>query len=158
MKISDVLSKNLIIPNLVSRTKRGVLNELVSSLVQYGEKISKEELLRALVEREKFASTGIDNGVAIPHSKFKNIDTILMVLGRSRDGIDFGALDGNLSYFFFLIVAPENSVGHHLSILSCISLLAKSRSFRKHCMEATSNAEIYQLIKDEEGEILKQTV
>ena len=158
MKISSVLSKNLIISNLVSRTKKDVLDELVSKLVKYEERISKEELLRALVEREELGSTGIDNGVAIPHCKFKNIDTTLMAFGRSRGGIDFGALDGNLSYFFFLVVAPENSVGHHLSALSCISHLARSRRFRKHCMEVTSNHAIYQLIQDEEDEILKQTV
>ena len=158
MKISSVLSKNLIIPNLASRTKRDVLDELVSKLVKHEERISKEELLKALVEREKLGSTGIDNGVAIPHCTFKNIDTILMAFGKSRGGIDFGALDGNLSYFFFLVVAPENSVEHHLSALSCISHLARSRCFRKHCMEVTSNDEIYQLINDEEDVVLEQTV
>ena len=150
MKISNVLNKHLIIANMTSRTKKGVLEELASQLAQCEARVNKEELLKLLIEREKLGSSGILNGAAVPHCKLKNIDTLLVVFGRSRDGIDFGALDGNLSYFFFLVVAPEISIGSNLSILSCIAHLAQSGSFRKHCMEAKSTDELYQVIKDEE--------
>jgi PTS system nitrogen regulatory IIA component len=150
MNISNVLNKHLIVPNMTSRTKKGALEELASQLAQYEKKINKEELLRVLIEREKLGSTGIFNGAAVPHCKLKNIDTLLVVFGRSRDGIDFEALDGNLSHFFFLVVTPEISIGSNLSVLSCIAHLAQSGSFRKHCREAKSTDELYQVIKDEE--------
>ena len=98
--------------------------------------MNQEELVKVLLEREKLGSTGINDGVAIPHGKLKNIDHLLALFGRSRGGIDFGALDGKLSHFFFLLVAPESSAGAHLKALARISAHSPGVTFRESCMKA----------------------
>lgn len=150
MKITEILGQKLIIPELTSKTKKGVLEELVSHLAQYEAKVNKEELLKVLLEREKLGSTGINDGVAIPHGKLQNIDKLLAVFGRSREGIDFGALDGETSHLFFLLVAPENSAGAHLKALARISRMAKSESFREKCMNAKTREDLSQLMVEED--------
>jgi len=150
MKITDILDQKLILSDLTSGTKKSVLEELVSHLAQYEAKVNKEELLKALLEREKLGSTGINDGVAIPHGKLKNIDTLLAVFGRSREGIDFGALDGRPSHLFFLLVAPESSAGAHLKALARISRIAKNELFREKCMKANTREDLFQLMVEED--------
>jgi len=150
MKITEILDKRLILSDLTSGTKKSVLEELVSHLAQYEAKVNKEELLKALLEREKLGSTGINDGVAIPHGKLKNIDTLLAVFGRSREGIDFGALDGRPSHLFFLLVAPESSAGAHLKALARISRIAKNELFREKCMKANTREDLFQLMVEED--------
>ena len=134
MKITDILDKKLIIADLFSKNKKGVLEELVSHLAQHEGKVHKDELLKILLEREKLGSTGINDGIAIPHGKLQSIDGLLAVFGRSREGIDFGALDNKLSHLFFLLVAPESSAGAHLKALARISRIAQNEAFREGCM------------------------
>ena len=150
MKITELLDKRLILSDMTSKTKKGVLEELVSHLAQHEEKVNKEDLLKALIEREKLGSTGINDGVAIPHGKLKNIDNLLAIFGRSREGIDFGALDGKPSHLFFLLVAPESSAGGHLKALARISRIAKSELFREKCMKAKTSEDLFQLMVEED--------
>ena len=150
MKISDILDESVVLPDLTSKTKKSVLEELVSHLAQFEEKVNKEELLKVLLEREKLGSTGINDGVAIPHGKLKNIDTLLVAFGRSREGIDFGALDGKVSHLFFLLVAPERSAGTHLKALARISRIAKNEDFRKKCMKAKTGEDLFKLMVEED--------
>ena len=150
MKITDVLDKRLILAELTSKTKKGVLEELVLHLAQYEDEVDKEELLKVLLEREKLGSTGISDGVAIPHGKLKNVDKLLAVFGRSIEGVDFGALDSKPSYLFFLLVAPESSAGAHLKALARISRIAQSDTFRERCMKARSTKDLFQLIVEED--------
>ena len=95
-------------------------------------------------------STGINDGVAIPHGKLKNIDALLVAFGRSREGIDFGALDGRASHLFFLLVAPERSAGTHLKALARISRIAKNEDFRKKCMKAETGEDLFKLMVEED--------
>ena len=150
MKISELLDQRLILSDLTSKTKKGVLEELVSHLAQFEEKVNPEELLKILLEREKLGSTGINDGVAIPHGKLKNIDALLVAFGRSREGIDFGALDGRESHLFFLLVAPERSAGTHLKALARISRIAKNEDFRKKCMKAETGEDLFKLMVEED--------
>ena len=150
MNITEILDQKLIISDLTSRTKKSVLEELVSHLAQYEENVNKDELLKALLEREKLGSTGINDGVAIPHGKLKNIGKLLAVFGRSREGIDFGALDGKPSHLFFLLVAPESSAGAHLKALARISRIAKNEIFREKCMKAETREDLFQLMLEED--------
>ena len=150
MKITELLDKRLILSDMTSKTKKSVLEELVSHLAQHEKRVNKEELLKALLEREKLGSTGINDGVAIPHGKLKNIDNLLAIFGRSREGIDFGALDGKPSHLFFLLVAPESSAGAHLKALARISRIAKSEIFREKCMKAKTSEELFQLMVEED--------
>ena len=150
MKITEILDQKLILSDLTSKTKKSVLEELVTHLAQYEENVNKEELLKALLEREKLGSTGINDGVAIPHGKLKNIGKLLAVFGRNREGIDFGALDGKPSHLFFLLVAPESSAGAHLKALARISRIAKSELFREKCMKAETREDLFQLMLEED--------
>jgi len=150
MKITEILEQKLILSDLTSKTKKSVLEELVSHLARCVEEVNKEELLKVLLEREKLGSTGINDGVAIPHGKLKHIDKLLAVFGRSRGGIDFGALDGKPSHLFFLLVAPESSAGIHLKALARISRIVKNEAFRERCMKARTENDLFQLIVEED--------
>jgi len=145
MKILDILDKKMIVPQLTSRTKKGVLRELVKVLVQVEKQVDEERMIEILMERESLGSTGIGEGVAIPHGKSKDVKRLLASFGRSVPGMDFQSMDGKPAYLFFLLVAPENSAGVHLKALARISRLMKDQAFRKRLMEANSTEEIYSL-------------
>lgn len=150
MKITDILNQRFVMEDLISKTKKNVLEELVSHLAKCEKKVDEDELLKVLLEREKLGSTGINDGVAVPHGKLKNIDKLLAVFGRSREGVDFGALDGKPSHLFFLLVAPESSAGTHLKALARISRIAQNETFRQECMRANTKEDLFQLILQED--------
>ena len=150
MKITDIIKQDLIVPDLQAKNKRGVIEELVEHLAGHEPAVNQEELVKVLLEREKLGSTGINDGMAIPHGKLKNIDRLLALFGLSRGGIDFGALDGKLSHFFFLLVAPESSEGAHLKALARISRIARDEAFRESCMKAHTGEELYRIIVQED--------
>jgi len=146
MKIADILSGDLIIPELTSKNKKEVLEELVSVIVKQNKLINKEELIEVLLEREKLGSTGIGDGIAIPHGKLKNIGALLASFGKSIDGVDFDSMDGKPTHLFFLLVAPENSAGIHLKALARISRLLKDSSFKQDLMEAKLKDDLFKTI------------
>ncbi|MEW6615452.1 MAG: PTS sugar transporter subunit IIA [Thermodesulfobacteriota bacterium] len=146
MKIADILSGDLIIPELTSKSKKEVLEELVTVIVKQNKLINKGELLDVLLEREKLGSTGIGDGIAIPHGKLKNIDTLLASFGKSVDGVDFDSMDGKPTHLFFLLVAPEDSAGIHLKALARISRLLKDNSFKQELMEAKLKDDLFNTI------------
>ena len=146
MKIADILSGDLIIPELTSKNKKEVLEELVSVIVKQNKLINKEELIEVLLEREQLGSTGIGDGIAIPHGKLKNIGALLASFGKSIDGVDFDSMDGKPTHLFFLLVAPENSAGIHLKALATISRLLKDSSFKQDLMEAKLKDDLFKTI------------
>lgn len=150
MKIIDILDKNSVIEDFVSRDKKGALEELISVLVENGRLDDKENALQVLLEREKLGSTGIGDGIAIPHGKLKEIEGIICSFGRSREGIDFQSIDEKPTHLFFLLLAPEDSAGEHLEALARLSRLLKDSQFRKRLMEANSKEEIYRIIVEED--------
>lgn len=153
MKMTDILSGDSVIPELTSKNKKEVIEELVSVIVEKDERLDKEQLIEVFLERERLGSTGIGDGIAIPHGKLKNIDTLFASFGRSVEGIDFESMDGKPVYIFFLLVAPENSAGIHLKTLARISRLLKDSAFRKNLMAAKSKEEIFeQIIERDERE------
>jgi len=153
MRIEDILLENCVISEIQSKTKKDVLNELIGVLKEANLISSVQDALRVIEEREKFGSTGIGDGVAIPHGKMKGIDTVLCVFGRSLDGIDFDAVDKKPVHLFFLIIAPENSVSIHLKLLSRITKILRDSLFRKKLMELKSAHEIYLHIIEEDKKI-----
>jgi PTS system nitrogen regulatory IIA component len=148
MKILDILDKGLIIPQLTSKSKEGVLRELVHVLSQAEEQVNEDRMIETLLERESLGSTGIGEGVAIPHGKSKEVKRILASFGRSETGLDFQSLDGKPTHLFFLLIAPENSAGMHLKALAQISRLMKDQNFRKRLMEAKSADDIYSVFSE----------
>ncbi len=151
MKILDILKKDCIITDLTSRSKKDVIHELVDAVTKVDERIDPDSLVEILLEREKLGSTGIGDGVAIPHGKFPNIDTLRASFGRSRQGIDFDALDGKPSHLFFLLVAPDNSAGAHLKALARISRLFKDNSFRESLQIADTKQQLFDIITEEDN-------
>jgi len=145
MKILDILDKRMIISQLASTHKTGVLRELVRVLAQVEKEVDEEKMVEILLERESLGSTGIGEGVAIPHGKSPEVKKLLASFGRSLPGVDFQSMDGKPAHLFFLLVAPENSAGIHLKALARISRLMKEQNFRKRLMEANSAEEIYSL-------------
>ena len=148
MKILDILDKRMIIPQLASTTKEGVLRELVHVLVQQEKQVNEEQMMEILRERESLGSTGIGEGVAIPHGKSKDIKRLLASFGRSLPGMDFQSMDGKPTHLFFLLVAPENSAGIHLKALARISRLMKDIGFRQRLLKAGTADEIYALFSE----------
>ena len=110
-------------------------------------------LYEVITEREKLGSTGIGEGVAIPHGKLKNIGNLLISFGRSREGVDFDSMDGKPAHLFFLLIAPEESVGVHLKTLARISKLLKSQDVRKRLLDAETAEEIFSVITEEEEKL-----
>jgi PTS system nitrogen regulatory IIA component len=104
------------------------------------------------MERERLGSTGIGGGIGIPHGKLKNIDTLVLGFGLSRNGVDFESMDGRPTYIFFLLVTPENSTGLHLKVLARVSQMLKSETFKQKLRSAGNGEEIYSIIKEEDEE------
>ena len=152
MKILDILNKDCIIPELRSQNKKGVLEELTGALSSFKAALNREALVEILLERERLGSTGIGDGIAIPHGKIQDLDELILSFGRSTRGIDFDSMDGRPTHLFFLLIAPENSAGIHLRALAKISRLLKSAHFRQRLMEAGNREEIFQVIQEEDKE------
>ncbi|MBW2059500.1 MAG: PTS sugar transporter subunit IIA [Deltaproteobacteria bacterium] len=152
MKISEILNKDLLIPDLQSKDKRGVLEELAGVLVAQGKLRDLKKVVEVLLEREKLGSTGIGDGIAIPHGKIRDLDGVVASFGRSRQGVDFESIDQKPTHLFFLLVAPENSAGTHLKALARISRLLKDPNFRKRLMEAETREQLYQIISEEDAQ------
>lgn len=146
MKLSELIDEDTLLPELKAKDKKEVLEELVDALVRREPSIDKKALVKVLLERERLGSTGIGDGVAIPHGKFHGISHPIITLGRSRKGIDFESMDGEPAFLFFLLVAPENSASIHLKALARIAKILKNSSFRKVLMEAAGKRELYQMI------------
>ncbi len=152
MKILDVLHKETIISDLKAIDKQGVLEELVMSVASIAG-VNQDYLVRVLMERERLGSTGIGEGVGIPHGKLKNLDSLILGFGLSRKGVNFESMDGQPTHIFFLLVTPENSTGLHLKLLARISRILKSELFRQKLMAAANSDEIYSIIQEEEEEL-----
>lgn len=152
MRLSEILDANNIIPDLKARDKKKALEELAETIVNTRPSLDKDSLVKVLLERERLGSTGIGDGVAIPHGKFHGISEPVISFGRSLKGLDFEAMDGQPVFLFFLLVAPENSASVHLKALARIAKLLKNSSFRKTLMEIQSSRELYETIiqNDEE--------
>jgi PTS system nitrogen regulatory IIA component len=152
MKLSEILVEENVLLDLKAKDKKGVLEELAETVVNQDPSVDKGSLVKVLLERERLGSTGIGDGVAIPHGKFHGVMQPIISFGRSLKGLDFESMDGEPAYLFFLLVAPENSASIHLKALARIAKILKNSAFRKILMEAPSRQEIYKIIiqNDEE--------
>lgn len=150
VKIAELLDPAAIVADLKSTGKEDVLAELTDSLIIAHPTLKRDEVIRVLLEREHLGSTGIGDGVAIPHGKLKKIDRQLIAFGLSRKGVDFDAMDGKPAKLFFLLIAPEDSVGVHLKTLARISKLLKMSLVRERLQTASDRQQIHRIIAEEE--------
>lgn len=153
VSLADVLRPETIKLDLESTTRDEVLAELVAQIPEIAnDPAARAQLLHALIEREKLHTTGVGDGVALPHARNALVGLVeqpVIVFGRHKTGIPFDAIDGKPAQLFFLIVAP--TVTQHLSLLARISRLARDPAFRKALLGAESPAEIIKIIRDAEN-------
>ena len=150
MKIIDMLKPDYILESLKSNEKRDVLSELSAPFLKHYPALNAETTLAVLMEREKLGSTGIGDGIAIPHGKLAGLDDLVVCFGRSATGIDFNAMDGKPVYLFFLLLAPESSAGQYLKTLAKISRMLKDSSLRTKLKESGSKNAILTLISQQD--------
>jgi len=153
MKISDVLERETVIPDLQSRTKEDVIRELAENLASAHPGINDDKLIEVLMEREKLCSTAVDSGVAIPHAKLSGISDIVAGFGRSVEGIDYDSLDAELTHLFIILVAPETSIGAHIQLLARISKIFRNPDLRAKLMTLETKDEIYDSIIMEDAKL-----
>jgi nitrogen PTS system EIIA component len=150
MKICQYLTPDLILPDLQARNKEGVLTELAVHIAAHFPALKESEILHVLLERERLGSTGIGEGFAIPHGKMKSLDRMVIAFGRSRQGIPFDSMDGKEAYYFFVLMAPEESAGLHLKALAKISRFLKNTTFRENLGRAANREELQKIIKEQD--------
>ncbi len=152
MEIMTFLNERAVSCDVKSHTKEDIIKELVALLVKAGSIKDKDgtKLGQILLEREALGSTGIGQGVAIPHGKSNCVQDLLAAFGVSRHGVNFDSLDGEPVHLFFLLVAPEDSAGPHLKALARISRLLKDRHFRESLKNAKDEKHLVKIIRDED--------
>jgi PTS system nitrogen regulatory IIA component len=151
MRIAEFLREDLVFSDLAASDKAGVLGEMCAGLARAFASLQAGKLTEALLEREKLGSTGVGEGVAIPHGKLPGIPGLIAAFARKKAGVDFAAIDNRPTFLFFVLFAPENSAGVHLKALARISRLFKQPALRKAILEADGAPAIYRLISEEDA-------
>ena len=156
MKITDFLRERAISVDLQAKDKEGVIREMVQLLVKAGEikPAEEEKIVPVLLAREALGSTGIGQGVGIPHGKSNMVRQLVGAFGVSRRGVNFDSLDVETAQIFFLLLAPEDSAGPHLKALARISRLLKDRYFRESLKEAKDEKQVVRIIQQEDQKSL----
>ncbi len=132
--------------DLKGNNKEEILAEMVDLLAASGHIRDKEAVLKAVTDREKRMSTGMQNGIAIPHGKTDSVDCLVAALGIKREGIDFGALDGQPSTIFVMTVSPDSRTGPHIQFLAEVSRPLNDASVRAKILSAASREEVLKLL------------
>ncbi len=152
MRLSDFVNKRLINLSLQAKGKKETLEELAALLVKQRIIPDREKLVSVLMERESLGSTGVGNGIAIPHVKTDLVKKIIIAFGKSDKGIDFDSLDKKPVYLVFLIIAPEEAHETYLRVLARISRLLHEEKIRNGLRTAQSPRQVINLIRKEEKE------
>lgn len=150
MKITDLLDIKSISTELSSSKKNEVLAEMVDLLRRAQPDLDAKEMLAVLIDREELGSTGIGDGVAIPHGKLKGLDRLLMAFGRKQSGVDFDAMDNRPAHLFFLLMAPECEASLHLKALARISKLLRKEDVRRQLLNAPDPAALLNILSQED--------
>ena len=150
MKLLEFLDADAINLNLKGTGKEAILGELVDILVKKGAVKSKPSLVASLIEREALGSTGIGHGVAIPHGRSAELETTVMAMGRSKQDVNFDAIDGQPTRLFFLLVAPENGTTQYLHVLAKVARLMKDEGSRRKLLESETPEQVLELIQQAE--------
>jgi PTS system nitrogen regulatory IIA component len=151
LKITDILVKGGAILDLASDSKEGDLEEMARALAAAETSLEADRLLEVLKEREALQSTGIGEGVAIPHGKISGLGHLVASFARSVKGVDFESIDGQPTHLFFLLVVPEHSGGQHLKALARISRFFRDVEFRQKLIAASSLDDVFRAIEEEDA-------
>ena len=151
MRLVEFLPLEMVFTELKADRKPALLVELAEACAGYSDEVDPEVLVRVLRDRERLGSTGVGDGVALPHGKLPGLSKLLVGFGRSPAGVDFESQDGQPAHLFFLLVAPEDSSGQHLKALARISRICKSAGFRERLLQASDRAALYSSILEEDA-------
>ncbi len=149
--LKDLLLGELILADIKAVDKAGVIREFAAHVCAIGKVRDAEELTRVLLEREAMGSTGIGDGVAIPHGKVRGAHDIVVAFGRSEQGVDYQSLDDKPAYLFFLLVTPDDSPGEHLKLLARISRILKNPFLREELRTVRDGRELHRLLLEEDS-------
>jgi PTS system nitrogen regulatory IIA component len=147
----DILVRDGVILDLASDSKRGVLEEMSAALASAETVLSSDRLLEILIAREELQSTGIGEGVAIPHGKVAGLERLVASFARSVKGVEFQSIDSQPTHLFFLLVVPEHSGGQHLKALARISRFFRDPDFREKLLRASDLDDIFRAIEEEDA-------
>ena len=147
MALIDLVKEDIVKIPLESKDKPDLLRELVQILKASGQIDDFDAVLQAIQAREDQQSTGLQDGIAIPHGKAAAVSQLKLAIGIAPDGVDFDSLDGQPAKLFFLLVAPPDQPGPHVEALAEIAKLAQSKAFCKALANADSAQEVVELLK-----------
>jgi nitrogen PTS system EIIA component len=154
MQLSELINENAIRLHLAARDKESCIKELVQLLESAHGVNTKGEILSKVLQRESMMSTGIGNGVAIPHGKTRLLDHLVAACGVSPAGIEFDSMDGEPATLFILLVSPESLRGPHVKALANVSRLLKEESVRNALRQSRTPEEFLSVLREAEGRYL----
>ncbi|MEE9367564.1 MAG: PTS sugar transporter subunit IIA [Pontiella sp.] len=146
MNLKKVLTPDVVWVDLQAETKQELLEEMVNRLFKAGKITDKEAVLAAVQEREAKMSTGMQNGVAIPHGKTDAVKSLTVAVGISKNGVKFDSMDGSLCTIFILTVSPVNRVGPHIQFLAEVSRVISQPAERDKLLACTTHVEMYEIL------------
>ena len=149
MALLDLVEENIIKTPLVGTSKHEILSELVEVLEKAGKITQPQGVMDALLAREDLGSTGLANGIAVPHAKTADVSDLTLAIGLAPDGVDFDSLDGIPSKLFFMLLAPPDKSGPHIEALSEIAKITKSKAFCRMILSAEDAKEVEEIFKEE---------
>ncbi|MEX0701040.1 MAG: PTS sugar transporter subunit IIA [Planctomycetales bacterium] len=150
MKLSDFVVAEAIVPDLQANSKEAAIRAMVASLKDSGTIPAAEEdsIVAAILKREELGSTGIGNGVAVPHTKHSSVDRLVATVALAKKGIDFASLDGEAVYILFLLISPPDRPGDHLRGLENISRHLRNQNFCNFLRQASSRDDVVDLLHE----------
>lgn len=146
MNLKKILTRDSILPELRASTKRGVIEEIASFMAAAGKFTDRTAAVQALLAREEKMSTGMQNGVAIPHGKTNIVGQLVAAVAIHRNGVNFAATDGKPSHIFVITLSPENRAGPHIQFLAEISKVLSRAELREKLLKANTADEILNLL------------
>ena len=150
MHLTDILRPEMVWTDLSANTKPEIIRELAHLMATNDRTLDENVVGEVLMERERLGSTGIQDGIAIPHGKVPGLERIVIACGRSAGGIDFDAHDQKPTHLFFVLLAPEFAAGQHLKALARLSRLLKDSSFREKLMASGDANDFFENIVEED--------
>lgn len=146
MNLKKVLAPDTVWVDLKANTKEGIIDEMIDRLVAAGRVTDRAAVREAILEREAKMSTGMQNGVAIPHGKTDAVEALVAAVGIQKEGMDFGAMDGEPSTIFVMTVSPIKRRGPHMQFLAEVSRILGQAALRERLLAASTHAEVYEIL------------
>ncbi len=151
--MKEYLSRDLILPELSCGDKESVLKE-ISAFIARATKLDENNILNTLKDREKLGSTGVGDGIAIPHGKMENLQKPLVSVARKSDGVDFESIDNKPVKILVTLLTPASDPACHLGLLARLTRILTSQDFKIKLLQAKDEDEIYRLFLDEDQKMI----